>query len=193
MQFVITFFNDVFDPSSWVRTVAITVGVSSGILFSFKYILSLRRAVCDNNISLSGKTCIVTGANTGIGKAVAFEFAKRNARVILACRDAQKANAAAAEIRRKLKHSNVDVYILDLASFASIKHCAEEIIKKEDSIDILVNNAGLMSCPFQRSNDGIEMQFAVNHAGHFLFTNLLLDQMKGKKGCTYYSGCFVII
>lgn len=179
-NFLTSYFNDVFQPNSWLRTVTVSFGASAGILFTLKYVLSFRRPRCKNLLSLTGKTCIITGANSGIGKAVAFEFARRNARVILACRDAQKANITAVEIRKKVKNANVEVYLLDLASFESIRHCADAIKEKEDGIDILVNNAGLMSCPFQKSVDGIEMQFAVNHLGHFLLTNLLLDKIKEK-------------
>jgi len=171
------YLNELFPPNSWLRTVSVPIGIGTGILFSLKYALSFRRPHCKNNVSLLGKTCVVTGANTGIGKAVAFEFAKRQARVILACRDTQKGNAAADEIRRKVKSANVEVYKLDLALFDSIRDCAQAIEKKEQKIDILVNNAGIMACPYQQSKDGLEMQFAVNHLGHFLFTNLLFNAM----------------
>jgi len=174
-------FNDYVAPGSWLRTVANTVGATTGLLFSLRFYLRGRRAYCTNEILLTGKVCVVTGGNTGLGKAVALEFARRNARVIIACRDNEKANAAADDIRRKVKNADVDVYHLDLASFASVRSCADAIKEKEEGIDILVNNAGLMSCPFMLSRDGIEMQFAVNHLGHFLFTNLLLDKMKERE------------
>jgi len=170
--------NEYCEPGSWFRTLTTTLVATSGLLFTVKTYLSRRRAVCTNNILLTGKTCVVTGANTGIGKAVAKEFVKRGARVLLACRDVNKGNECAADIRTKVKDADVDVYQLDLSSFASVRSCAESIEGKESRVDVLVNNAGLMACPFQLSEDGIEMQFAVNHLGHFLFTNLLLNKMK---------------
>ena len=171
----------VLPKTEWCKCV-LTVGFGAGILLCVKYMLSSRRAVCKNRVLLTGKTCIVTGANTGIGKAVALELARRKARVILACRDVQKGNTAAVEIRKELKHSaDVNVYELDLASINSVKHFADQINKNEHSIDVLVNNAGLFGCPFTQSQDGNEMHFAVNHLGHFLLTNLLIDKMKGKE------------
>jgi len=171
-------FNEYCEPGSWVRTLTTTFVATSGLLFTVKTYLSRRRAICTNSILLTGKTCVVTGANVGIGKAVAEEFAKRGARVLIACRDVNRGNACAADIRRKVKDADVEVYHLDLSSFASVRSCAEAIEVKESRLDVLVNNAGLMACPFQLSKDGIEMQFAVNHLGHFLFTNLLLNKMK---------------
>jgi len=173
-------FNHYVEPGSWLRTITTGVGATTSLLFSFKFYLNTKRVKCSNNVRLDGKICVITGSNTGIGKAVALEFARRGARVVLACRDAEKARLAAEEIRRKIKDADVDVYQLDLASLASVRSCADAIRTKEPGVDVLVNNAGIMSCPFQRSKEGIEMQFAVNHLGHFLFTNLLLDSMKGR-------------
>ena len=94
---------------------------------------------------LDGKTVIVTGANTGIGKDTALDLAKRGARVILACRDLPKANKAADEIRRKSGNGNVVVELVDLASLQSVKQFAERILANEARIDILVNNAGKLN------------------------------------------------
>ena len=96
----------------------------------------------DTKIRLNGKTAIVTGANTGIGKETALDFAIRGARVILACRDQKRATAAAEEIIKKSGNPNVIVSLVDLASFDSIKKFAKSINETEHRIDILVNNAG---------------------------------------------------
>ncbi|XP_066504469.1 retinol dehydrogenase 13 isoform X2 [Hoplias malabaricus] len=145
-------------------------------------ILVLRRwkagGVCHSTTHLDGKTVLITGANTGIGKETALDMAKRGARVILACRDLDKAHAAAEEIRKKSGNGNVTVKKLDLASLRSVRNFAREIQEKEDRLDILINNAGIMMCPKWKTEDGFEMQFGVNHLGHFLLTNLLLDQLK---------------
>ena len=132
----------------------------------------------DKKTTLNGKTVIITGANTGIGKETAIDLAKRGARVILACRDLIRANEAAGEIRRVTGNGNVFVEILDLASFDSIRKFASKILAQEERIDILINNAGIMYCPKWKTKEGFEMQFGVNHLGHFLLTNLLLEKIK---------------
>ncbi|XP_076463726.1 retinol dehydrogenase 13-like [Babylonia areolata] len=127
---------------------------------------------------IPGKTVIITGANTGIGKATAKELACRGARVILACRDQQKAQRARDEIVRDSDNQNVSVRHLDLASMESIRTFAAQMNDEEDRIDILINNAGIMFCPKMLTEDGFEMQLGVNHLGHFLLTMLLLDKVK---------------
>ncbi|XP_065662218.1 retinol dehydrogenase 14 isoform X6 [Hydra vulgaris] len=169
--------DDKLPKVGWFRNCLITLGVGTSVLFCCRFYLAFRRAKCNNKVLLSGKTCIITGANTGIGKAVALEFARRKAKVILACRDVQKGNDAAIDIRRSIKDANVNVYQLDLASFTSIRNFVQLYKENENTLDILVNNAGLMYAPFTKSEDGIELHFAVNHLGHFLLTNLLLDYM----------------
>ncbi|CAF0823755.1 unnamed protein product [Brachionus calyciflorus] len=133
---------------------------------------------CYLKARLDGKTVIITGANTGIGKETALDLARRGARVILACRDLQKALEAAEEIRKKTGNGNVFVELLDLASLNSVRQFAEKINSQEENVDILINNAGIMMCPKWKTKDGFEMQFGVNHLGHFLLTNLLLDKLK---------------
>ncbi|KFM76283.1 Retinol dehydrogenase 14, partial [Stegodyphus mimosarum] len=133
---------------------------------------------CKSKKSMKNKTVIITGANSGIGKATALELAKRGAKVILACRDQEKAQKALIEIRSKSRSGVLKVLQLDFASFESIKKFAEEFLRSEDRLDVLVNNAGIFQCPFMKTKDGYEMQFGVNHLGHFLLTKLLLDKLK---------------
>ncbi|XP_019745355.1 retinol dehydrogenase 14b [Hippocampus comes] len=126
------------------------------------------------------KTVIVTGANSGIGKALAGELLKLQARVIMACRDRQSAAEAARDIRG---HSDTElgelvIKQLDLASLQSVRKFCQEIQEKEPKIDVLVNNAGVYQCPYSKTEDGFEMQLGVNHLGHFLLTHLLLDLLK---------------
>ena len=113
----------------------------------------------DKHTKLTGKTVIITGANTGIGKETALDLAKRGARVILACRDLARANKAAEEIRKQSGNGNVIVESLDLASFESIHSFSDKINAQEERIDILINNAGIMACPQWKTKDGFEMQF----------------------------------
>ncbi|XP_077342607.1 retinol dehydrogenase 13-like isoform X2 [Lithobates pipiens] len=96
----------------------------------------------------------------------------------MACRDMEKCENAAREIRGKTLNHNVYAKHLDLASTKSIKEFAKEILREEEHLDILINNAAIMRCPQWKTEDGFEMQFGVNHLGHFLLTNLLLDKMK---------------
>ena len=127
---------------------------------------------------LVNKTVIITGANTGIGKETAINLAKRKAKVIIACRNPERGRNAEQEIRRKSGSDNVFYHHLDLASLTSVRQFAEWAIEEEPHIDILINNAGIMACPYWKTEDGYEMQFGVNHLGHFLLTNLLLEKMK---------------
>ena len=134
--------------------------------------------VCRSKALLNGKTVIITGANTGIGKETAIDLARRNARVILACRNVEKGEKAAVEVRKKSESDNVVFLQLDLASLTSVRQFAARVLEEEPRLDILINNAGVMACPYTKTEDGFEMQFGVNHFGHFLLTNLLLDHLK---------------
>ncbi|XP_023127127.2 retinol dehydrogenase 12-like [Amphiprion ocellaris] len=127
---------------------------------------------------LDGKTVLITGANTGIGKETAKDLAGRGAKVIIACRDMEKAKEAVKEIIETSGNDNVKCMKLDLADTKSIREFAEAFKKDEPKLNILINNAGVMVCPYGKTADGFEMQFGVNHLGHFLLTYLLLDLIK---------------
>jgi NAD(P)-dependent dehydrogenase (short-subunit alcohol dehydrogenase family) len=124
----------------------------------------------------SGRTVVITGASTGIGFEAARVLAAHGARVILACRDMGKAKDAAAEI------GAAGVVELDLASLASVREAAGELRARCERIDLLVNNAGVMMPPYGVTADGFELQFGINHLGHFALTGLLLDRLAGVPG-----------
>ncbi|TKS81511.1 Dehydrogenase/reductase SDR family member 13 [Collichthys lucidus] len=145
-------------------------------LYVLLYYAVFRGASCSSSVRLRGKTAIVTGSNTGIGKATALDLAKRGARVILACRDKEKAEAAAFDIRRESGNTQVVFMQLDLSSFKSVRNFAENFLKNEPRLDILINSAGVMSPG--RTKDGFGMAFGVNHLGHFLLTHLLLERLQ---------------
>ncbi|KAL5007920.1 hypothetical protein ScPMuIL_013501 [Solemya velum] len=125
-----------------------------------------------------GKTVIITGANTGIGKVTATELARRGGRIIMACRDIEKCEQARAEIVLETANRNVVCKRLDLASIASIRAFSKNINEKESHLECLINNAGVMRCPKTLTEDGFEMQLGTNHLGHVLLTHLLLDKLK---------------
>ncbi|XP_021923157.1 retinol dehydrogenase 13-like isoform X2 [Zootermopsis nevadensis] len=124
------------------------------------------------------KVVIITGSNTGIGKETALELAKRGAHVIMACRDARKCELARQDIVLQTKNKYVYCRTCDLASQSSIRQFVERFKSEHQRLDILINNAGVMRCPHTKTKEGIEMQLGVNHMGHFLLTNLLLDKLK---------------
>jgi len=134
--------------------------------------------VCHSKARLDGKTVVITGGNTGIGKETAIDLAKRGAKVIIACRSKERGENAVKDIRKESGNEQVYTRLLDLASYASIRKFADGIISSEPKLDILINNAAVMMCPFWKTEDGHEMQFGVNHLGHFLLTNLLLELIK---------------
>ncbi|XP_037837443.1 dehydrogenase/reductase SDR family member 13-like isoform X1 [Kryptolebias marmoratus] len=131
---------------------------------------------CTSKVKLHGKTVIVTGSNTGIGKTTAIDLAKRGARVILACRSKQRGEAALQEIKRESGSNQVVFMQLDLGSLKSVRSFAETFLKSEPRLDILINNAGI--CMQGQTEDGFGLMFGVNHLGHFLLTNLLLERLK---------------
>jgi NAD(P)-dependent dehydrogenase (short-subunit alcohol dehydrogenase family) len=125
---------------------------------------------------LLGKTVIVTGSNIGIGFYTAVDFAKRGARVILACRDYKKGESAREEIIKRTDNPNVFLKIVDMSSFESVRAFAQEINKTEDRLDILVNNAGMAIVDDEKTKDGHLMAMQVNYFSLFLLTNLLLGE-----------------
>ncbi|XP_043065808.1 retinol dehydrogenase 12 [Drosophila bipectinata] len=127
---------------------------------------------------IDGKVVIVTGCNTGIGKETALELAKRGARVYMACRDPGRCEAARLEIMKKSQNQQLFNRTLDLGSLQSVRNFVERFKAEETRLDLLINNAGVMACPRSLTADGFEQQLGVNHLGHFLLTNLLLDRLK---------------
>ena len=127
---------------------------------------------------MKNKIVMVTGANSGMGKVTALELAKKGATVVLVCRNKQLGETAKADIIAQSGNINIDLLIADLSSQKSIRQFVQDFKSKYDHLDVLVNNAGLAFSKFNKSVDGIEMTFAVNHLGYFLPTVLLLDSLK---------------
>ncbi len=123
---------------------------------------------------LSGRCVLVTGANSGIGYETARILAAHGARVLMACRNEQKAEAAILRIRNLHHDAEISFVPLDLSSLASVRVAAAEVMAAEPRLDVLVNNAGVMALPRRETADGFEMQFGVNHLGHFALTGHLL-------------------
>uniref|UniRef100_A0AAU2JYH0 Oxidoreductase n=1 Tax=Streptomyces sp. NBC_00049 TaxID=2903617 RepID=A0AAU2JYH0_9ACTN len=126
----------------------------------------------------SGRTAVVTGANSGIGFVAARELARRGASVVLACRSAARGRAAVIRLRAEVPGAEVEFNALDLADLTSIREFAKEYGQRHASLDLLVNNAGVMALPYGRTSDGFERQFGVNHLGHFALTGLLLPRLR---------------
>ncbi|XP_060655201.1 retinol dehydrogenase 13-like [Drosophila nasuta] len=126
----------------------------------------------------TGKVVIVTGSNTGIGKETVLELARRGATVYMACRDKKRTEQARLEIIRETNNQNVFFRELDLSSLDSVRNFVTGFKAEQNRLDILINNAGVMRCPRSLTKDGFELQLGVNHMGHFLLTNSLLDLLK---------------
>jgi NAD(P)-dependent dehydrogenase (short-subunit alcohol dehydrogenase family) len=128
----------------------------------------------------SGRTAVVTGANSGIGFVAARELARRGARVVLACRSAERGAAALDRLMSQVPEAQAELRMLDLADLSSVRAFADAL--PYEQIDLLLNNAGLMAVPYARTADGFESQFGVNHLGHFALTGLLLDRLLAAPG-----------
>ncbi|HEY3088686.1 MAG TPA: SDR family NAD(P)-dependent oxidoreductase [Jatrophihabitantaceae bacterium] len=131
----------------------------------------------DSVPDLNGRTAVITGANGGLGLQTARVFASKGAWIVLAARDQTKAARALADIRAETPDARLELVELDLASQASVKKAAGEILAGHAEIDILVNNAGLMAMPERQTVDGYEMQLGVNHLGHWTLTASLMSAL----------------
>ncbi|MFF3642214.1 oxidoreductase [Streptomyces sp. NPDC002564] len=120
----------------------------------------------------SGRTAVVTGANSGLGYVTARELARRGARVVLACRSEERGSAAVARLRTEVPDAHAEFGRLDLGDLASVRKFGTAY--EGTRLDLLINNAGVMALPHRRTADGFETQFGVNHLGHFALTGLLL-------------------
>ncbi len=125
-----------------------------------------------------GRTAVVTGATSGLGRVTARELARAGARVVLGVRDTDRGEAVAREIRSAARgDAHVEVERLDLADLGSVRAFADAVGERHDGLDLLVNNAGVMALPHRRTADGFEMQLGTNHLGHFALTGLLLARL----------------
>jgi NAD(P)-dependent dehydrogenase (short-subunit alcohol dehydrogenase family) len=130
----------------------------------------------------TGRTAVITGANTGLGYETAAALAAKGANVVLAVRNLDKGNEAARRIEQATPGAQVQLQELDLTSLDSIRAAADELRSNHESIDLLINNAGVMFTPKSTTKDGFELQFGTNHLGHFALTNLLLDRVLAATG-----------
>ncbi|MBA3379197.1 MAG: SDR family NAD(P)-dependent oxidoreductase [Chloroflexia bacterium] len=129
----------------------------------------------------TGRTFVVTGANSGLGYEMTQQLARRGAHVVMAVRNLDRGQAAAARITAELPAARLDVRRIDLGDLDSVRSFADRLHADGVAIDVLVNNAGIMMPPYSRSPQGYERQFATNHLGHFALTGLLLDAISGER------------
>ncbi|CAM5559448.1 hypothetical protein SRIMM317S_03739 [Streptomyces rimosus subsp. rimosus] len=131
----------------------------------------------------TGRSAVVTGANSGIGYVTARELARRGARVVLACRNESRGHTALARLRSEVPAAKAEFRQLDLADLKSVRAFAAGLDDFDgERLDLLINNAGVMALPERRTADGFEMQFGTNHLGHFALTGLLLPKLLGTPG-----------
>lgn len=131
---------------------------------------------------LTGKTYLITGANSGVGYEAAVHLRRANADVIVAARSRNKGEAAAATLSRVTSNGSVELVQLDLASTDSIRAASEAVHALTDGLDAIINNAGIMQTPEQKTEDGFELQFGTNHLGHFLLNHLVFDLVTARSG-----------
>lgn len=127
--------------------------------------------------TMAGKTVVITGANSGIGKATAIQLSKMGATVVMACRDKERGLVARTEIQTLSKNPNVHLYILDLASQTSVRRFARDFEDRYRRLDVLINNAGTIITKRQITEDNVVEMFAVDYLSPFLLTNLLLPRL----------------
>lgn len=142
--------------------------------------------------SVSSKICLVTGASSGIGKATAIELAKREATVVMLCRDHERGEAALLEVKKVARTESVQLMFADLASQSAIRKFATDFRQRHDRLHVLINNAGLQLWDRSVTDGGIETTFAVNYLAPFLLTNLLLDLLKASTPSRIVNVCSMV-
>lgn len=181
---IVTCFHSFIDSHSLLLSLLIiSIIISFGALY---YMYSIGRLIkkitsYSNEDSLHGKTVVITGANDGIGVQVAKKLASRGARLVLLCRDVDKAKNVLEKIIANNPTADVTIHHIDLSSITSVRVCANEILSLEPRIDVLINCASVAFVPGNepiKSIDGYELHLATNYYGHFLLTFLLNDKMK---------------
>ncbi|HYW10368.1 MAG TPA: SDR family NAD(P)-dependent oxidoreductase [Longimicrobium sp.] len=128
--------------------------------------------------TMAGRVCVVTGATAGMGEVMATELARRGATVVLIARSKEKAARTRETVVRAAGHGRVDVVLADLASQAQVRAAAAQVIDRYPAVHVLINNAAVYTRTLEQTEDGIEMQLAVNHLAPFLLTNLLLERLR---------------
>ncbi|KAG6518628.1 short-chain dehydrogenase TIC 32 B, chloroplastic-like [Zingiber officinale] len=146
-----------------------------------------------DGIDAFGRTVIITGGSSGIGVETARVMALHGAHVIIGARNLEAADSVKQGILQNTPSAKIDIIELELSSQKSVRAFAGKFLAMNLPLNILINNAGVMNCPYNLSEDGIELQFATNHIGHFLLTNLLLDKMKSTAEETGIEGRIVIL
>ena len=127
---------------------------------------------------MQGKTVLITGANSGIGYEAARALAAKNAQVVMACRNQEKAQQARQQILTETPAASVDLMQLDLSDMAQVRAFASDFLEHYPQLQVLINNAGVMAIPYRHTADGFEMQLGTNHLGHFLLTGLLYARLQ---------------
>lgn len=140
--------------------------------------MAASRMTASNVADMSGKTVVVTGGNSGIGLETAVGVASSGARTLITSRDQERGRRAVEDIANRSNSEQVELVQLDLASLASVRAAASELLSKAARIDVLINNAGLVLTERRVTEDGFEATFATNHLGPFLLTNLLLERLR---------------
>ena len=130
----------------------------------------------------TGKVIVVTGANSGLGFEAVREFARRGGRIVMACRNLEKGDAALSQLRTEQPAARAELLHLDLGSLAGIRRFVGRVEETYDRLDVLLNNAGIMAVPYGTTEDGLERQMGVNHLGHFALTGLLMDRLRAAEG-----------
>jgi NAD(P)-dependent dehydrogenase (short-subunit alcohol dehydrogenase family) len=127
---------------------------------------------------MDGRVCMVTGSNSGIGKATAMALAKLGSTIVMVCRDRNRGESSRAEIRERSGNESIDLMIADLSSLQSVRQLAGDFVQKYKRLDVLINNAGLVCLTRSTTVDGLETTFSVNYLSQFLLTNLLLPVLR---------------
>jgi len=163
-----------------ILTTSLVLGATTGFLWALRKWRESQWQGITTVERLDGKVVVLTGATSGLGKATAEDLASRGATIVLACRNVEAAQEVVNTIKLKYPDVEMGVVELDLGSLESVKKCAANILEKYPQINILINNAGVSVPPAKgiKTIDGYEINFGVNHLGHFLLTNLLLDRIK---------------